>query len=482
MTPAASDSIRVTLVGNFLTGLTLDGERLRYDGYEAAQERVTAALNRDRHRGWAHARQARGSDGLRFAIGDRPNEVPLPLSFVGRSGIAPGAPGASYVPTAHELTWRLENISLGFFDFGVGSLVADYALTLRDAISLRALRGAVEDGAAQLVRPYNSLIGFALSELSAVLKAELDGSVVERPWFDLAQQRIALPGTAGELLWLHRVYIVEDTADRYDDYVQMAPLLLPTFFERREASDFCYLPGLSASAVILRGRTAGGSRSTWVIDTIAFQFAYVALFMELDRALLAQLTHLTVTTRRSRKRWSRRLRRALSRRRRGRQSQATEGREQTAGGAREHSSSGSATETISGFYERIRWVRALVNTSLATSGASAATIWEATARVQVFDLIERSVDDKLSAVQALIAHRAQEAAASRARLVSRYVATFTIFAVASSIFAVIDFMLGGSLLPVDSRRLVIATSVITVCLLIVLLARRHGAVGPASAP
>jgi hypothetical protein len=126
-------------------------------------------------------------------------------------------------------------------------------------------------------------------------------------------------------------------------------------------------------------------------------------------------------------------------------------------------------------YERVRWVRALLNTVIATGGAAAAKVWEQTAQVQNFPLLEKSVDDKLDALQAMYNHRMQELSAARARIVSLYVATFTLFAVASSIFAVIDFVLGGSLLRLDTERLLIATSVVSACLVAILLALRHGA-------
>jgi hypothetical protein len=432
--------MRVTFVGNFLTDLTLDSEMLRLSGYERAQALVAATLNGpDRHE-WAYLQPSRGTHGLRFAVGGRSHEAALPLSFIRRTGYELDTRVTDHRLDSESASWHLAGLSLSFFDFGIGSLVADYVLTANEGLSASELRLLVEGVSMSLVEPYNILIKESLEELRAAVASQLHDSAVNPAWFGESEHQVVLPGAVGELLWLHRLYIVDNADESFDEYVRLSPKLLPTFYESHVATDFCYQPGLSSSAVVLRRPASGGTGIAWLIDTVAFQFAYVALFMEIDRALLAQFTDLTVTSRRA--------------------------------GQRKLTDNSSS---ISRVYERVRWVRALLNTVIATGGAAAAKVWEQTAQVQNFPLLEKSVDDKLDALQAMYNHRMQELSAARARIVSLYVATFTLFAVASSIFAVIDFVLGGSLLRLDTERLLIATSVVSACLVAILLALRHGA-------
>src|SRR6202035_3565770 len=91
----------------------------------------------------------------------------------------------------------------------------------------------------------------------------------------------------GRLLWLHPVFILSAPADSKSAQVDAIAQPFKSDFHRNvDLSSGLFVPGIEMSVIVSRGGPRARETFLW---QISLNWAYYALFMEIDRGLLATL-------------------------------------------------------------------------------------------------------------------------------------------------------------------------------------------------
>lgn len=211
------------------------------------------------------------------------------------------------------------------------------------------------------------------------------------------------PDDWGRLLWLHPVHLV-DIRHTHHPMDAAAAQLAPPFHRTIDIPDGRFVPGIGWSAIV----TSNGLEGAEVpLHLIELHWAYIALYMEIDRGLLALLDN---------DRWYK--------------------PESLA--ALEHDA-----DRVFGDYIRVMEARARLDSALASLGGDEYAIWEVIADVTKFDALLDGVDRKVEALQRVAERRVQQAAATRARRTSSILSSLTALTVVTVAVALIDYFLGG---------------------------------------
>ena len=224
----------------------------------------------------------------------------------------------------------------------------------------------------------------------------------------------------GRLLWLHPVYVL--ASRRGAPNRRLRRLAEPFEAPYSQAVDFpkgVFVPGIDWSVVSVRGDIEGKEVP---VKLIALHWAYYALFMEMDRGLLATLD----------------------------------------------SDSWDAAESLSGLegdaeqmfrlYLRVKEARARLDSALTDLGGGQLSLWEAIAEVTKFDELVDSVEEKIKVLQRVAEHRVLEASAARARISGLILSGLTALTVVTVMIALIGNFYGtrtDTLGHLDLRVLVI---------------------------
>jgi hypothetical protein len=166
-----------------------------------------------------------------------------------------------------------------------------------------------------------------------------------------------------------------------------------------------FIPGIDSSAIVVRGDIDGQQEIP--MNLLGLHWAYYALFMEMDRGLLATLDD---------DKW-----------------QTPEALVDLEADA----------ERMFRIFMRVREARARLDSALTDLGGGQLGLWKVIADVTKFDELVESVENKVEVLQRVADHRAQEAAAGRARKTSNVLSGLTALTVITVMIAVVSYLLGS---------------------------------------
>ena len=436
----ADRSPELVLSGAYLTGITLASDRLRLAGYERTQESLREALGGS-DLAWDYAPVSAGEGGVSFTVRGHANEHVLPLSLVRCHGSALRTRAAQVlaaVTAGSEPTqWIVQSCVVDIFDFGVA--VVSMRLLLPDLApdAFEPMQTAVERVSGRLPSALAPLIADVQTSLEEAVASVVDPDLLRPPFFGEASDGVVVsPAGRHHLLWLHRIYVLPGPDACLESWVDRACTMLPHFHERLGFDDFAFCPGIDSSLIV---RSAGRETSIdWILKVVDLRFAYFAAALEMDRSIFGLLNEYVVTTRDA----------PLS---------ALRGR----------------NDTIVAAYEGLRLFRSQVDTTVTNLGSASVALWHALAQVDRSEQLERSLDQKLDALQSIHRIRSEQASARRAERLNQIVLIFTVAAVISSVAAAVDFAYGERLLGPNAVRTVLLTIIGALCVGLVVTATRE---------
>jgi hypothetical protein len=233
----------------------------------------------------------------------------------------------------------------------------------------------------------------------------------------------------GRLLWLHPVYFL--TLDEDADVASVAARLAPPFHRSLEIPDGLFVPGIGWSAITARA----GADTTVPLHLIELHWAYIALYMEMDRGLLALLDD---------DRWH--------------ELDSLVELEDDA-------------HRVFSEFMRVMEARARLDSELASLGGDEFAMWETIADVTRFDALVDGVDRKVEVLQQVAERRVQQAAASRARRTSAILGGLTALTLVTVAVALIGNFLGTRSDPLG--HLALRTAIVAAAFIAALMLYRE---------
>ena len=299
-------AFQVALTSAFSTGTPL---RVRLADYANLQDAVGKQLELDGSVGWSlEAARWHGVSSYGKGAGGYSNLVPLVIAQREGDALKATAPACGDLGggAANELRgeldgwhWDFKEIKVELYDLGVGVTTGVYDIS--------APPGMAPDDAARAVYSWTALDrDQGLSPLAAAYEALARESVdafrnavqqstqraLPDPWLP---SRVSVDGRRwpdgdmerGRLLWLHPVYVVR--GEPHADTAELEALAQPyrsTYSQTVEYPDGLFVPGIQKSVIVVRGDFALKEEP---LKMTTLNWAYYALFMEMDRGLLASL-------------------------------------------------------------------------------------------------------------------------------------------------------------------------------------------------
>jgi hypothetical protein len=217
--------------------------------------------------------------------------------------------------------------------------------------------------------------------------------------------RPADEGEWGRLLWLHPVYVLAGKPSASPQRLRRLAQPFKAAYSRTiEFPKGVFIPGIDWSVVSVRGDIAGQEVP---VKLVALHWAYYALFMEMDRGLLATLDS---------DKWH-----------------ALESLGALEGDA----------ERMFRLYMRVKEARARLDSALTDLGGGQLSVWNTIADVTKFEELVTSVEEKIKVLQRIADHRVQEAAAARARRTGRILSGLTALTVVTVMIALVGNFFGA---------------------------------------
>jgi len=376
----------------------------------------------------------------------------LPLVLARRDGpdalarastILRGRPNAEHAWLADRTegwTLTLTSMRVDVYDLGMAVMNGTFlvrtpsdvglqasAHTLKELVWLKPDRqGGILSPIAETFRELaaESTHQFAAAAVAAAPKA------IQRPWLSPFLDALVedihsdqpRPHDWGRLLWLHPVHLLQ--VDDADDPASSAADLAPPFRSTIDVPDGCFVPGIGWSGLVTKSRTSGFDVPVRLIE---LHWAYIALYMEIDRGLLALLDN---------GRWLR--------------SDSLAELENDA-------------DYVFAYYMSVTEARARIDSALASLGGDEQAMWDVITDVTKFDALVMGVDRKVDALQRVTERRVQQAAAAQARRTSAILSFLTALTIVTVTVALIGNFLGGRsdrLGHLEVRILVVAAALI----------------------
>jgi hypothetical protein len=421
----------VVLTGAFLTGQPL---QVRVADYCRVQQTLGEGLKQRPGEGWEYE-PLRWHDiaGSYDGGGGYPSLVPLVLlrrtggelkTLVEQAQTArPDDERAWLDATMAGWTWRLRSITVEVFDFGVGVIEGRYEVAAPPLLGVHETRRAVAavsrlkpDPAAGIRSPiaasYEAItLDTVRTFRDAVAKHAADAR--QEPWLTPLQTALRQtaeeappPNDWGRLLWLHPVYVLQARARAGSRQLhRLARPFQSSFTKTLDLSNGVFAPGIDSSVMVARGDAAPMRDD--LMNLIVLNWAYYALFMEVDRGLLATLDN---------DKW------------------------QTSGslGTLEEDA-----ERMFAVYMRVQETQARLNSVLADLGGGALTLWDAIAEVQRFGELVSSVEGKVENLQRVAERRVQEATVDRARRAGNILGGLTALTVVTVVIGLFGSLVGS---------------------------------------
>jgi hypothetical protein len=201
------------------------------------------------------------------------------------------------------------------------------------------------------------------------------------------------------------LYFFGDSNASSEQLIRIARPFKPNYSQPTEFPRGIFIPGIDSSAIVVRGEVAGQQEIP--MNLIELHWAYYALFMEMDRGLLATLDN---------DKW-----------------QTPESLPELEADA----------ERIFRIYMRVREARARLDSALTDLGGGQLGLWNVIADVTKFEELVTSVEGKVEVLQRVAEHRVQQAAAARARKIGNILSGLTALTVVTVVIALVSYLLGG---------------------------------------
>lgn len=455
---------KVALTGAFLTGRPL---KVRVAEYSQLQHALGKELTSHSSGGWDYESiKWRDVPSYKYGGGGYSSLVPLVLVQRNGEGLKSKAEQAQracpdldrqwFSDAIRGWTWQLRTISIQLYDLGVGVITGVYDVVTPPSLRANAACRTIES----LSRLRRDPTSDVQSPVSAAYKALAQetvhvywGAVAKcvngnqpEPW--LTPLLRALPRASsngarsrdnqpvdshewGRLLWLHPVFVLAGTPSaNSQQLIRVADPFKPKYSRPTEYPRGVFIPGIDSSAIVVRGKIDGQQEIP--MNLIRLHWAYYALFMEMDRGLLATLDD---------DKW-----------------QTPESLTELEADA----------ERMFRIYIRVREARARLDSALTDLGGGQLGLWKVIAGVTKFEELVTSVEGKVEVLQHVADHRAQEAAAARARKTGNILSTLTALTVITVMIAVVGYLLGSrtdKMGHVDVRILMLVLAVVVVALL-----------------
>jgi hypothetical protein len=361
----------------------------------------------------------------------------------------------------HGWAWELRRLRIDIYDLGVGTITGVYEVKVPDSTSVETtrrtidsiggLRQHVDIGRSPVAESYESLTHATVSDFSRAA-LHVAPQARQEPW--LAPMLEALGETKtdddasadgdlshitewGRLLWLHQVVILTDSPDaNARSLVAVGKPFTPAFFGEIPYWHGMFMPGVSSSVIVLRGESPEGPNPP--LHLTELMWAYYALFMEMDRGLLALLDN---------DRW--------------RAPESLRALEQDA-------------ERMFNIYTRVQEARARLDSALTELAGGQLSIWRKMTEVQKFDELISAVDAKVQLLQRIAERRVQEASAARAQRASRILGGLTALTVVTVAVALMGNFIGTSSIGISTGwRVLIVTLAFALAVFLYLQAQRE---------
>jgi hypothetical protein len=429
--------LRVAITAAFLTGHPL---AVRIAGYDELQRDLDEALSAP---GWRvrglHADEGTFESGggfvhalpLVIARRDGP-ELVAQLRYLldeqasgNRAQLARMAPGYDIEPG---------ELRIDVYDLGVAVMTAwcdvsapgdaalpDVARTVKRLVRQRA--GA--DGVSPLVHALQRVASDTTEQYGAAVRAAAPESI-RTSW--LSGGAGVPDPDRGRLLWLHPVHVLETDETSEGQARELAP----AFHDTVELSDAVFAPGVGWSAIVTAPGTTGEATP---VELTELHWAYYALYMEMDRGLLAILDH-------------------------GRWSDSSSLRELE-----------EEADDAFGDYLRVMEARARLDSALSARGGDELAVWQVIADVQRFDAVVDSVERKVEILQRLTQRRAEQAASRRGRRISNILGSLTGLTILTVTIALVGYSVGSK--PDLWVRIVAVAAAVALMLLVYWLSYRQ---------
>jgi hypothetical protein len=420
-------SVEVAVTGAFLTGRPL---RVPVGGYDELQQRLVDALKtRVGDDTWSANIESWRQGGTYHSGGGFTSMLPLVLArrdgpaMLERWEHAVASTGASQRDWWRSLTkdWDVEAISLrvDIYDLGMAVLnltlrveadkaasLSDVAAKLKRAVWLKpdddggvesavtsALRAIARETTAQYVAAITDAIPDAAEEawLTPFLRALSGGP----------DEGVGGSPDWGRLLWLHPVHTVRVREGR--GVAAVARELAPTFHGTVGIPRGVFVAGIGWSAVAAE---SGASGTEIPLRLIELHWAYIALYMEIDRGLLALVEG-------------------------GRLAPPDSLRDLEV-----------EADRVFGDYMRVMHARGRLDSALASLGGDEFAMWELITAVTKFQPLVDGVDLKVKVLQDQSERRVQQAAARRDRRTSSILSGLTALTVVTVAVALLGNFVG----------------------------------------
>jgi hypothetical protein len=460
VTQASLRSFEVVLTGAFLTGLPLQAPVAESN---QLQRTLGDALAAHAGEGWTYDPLERQDAGGSYdGSGGYPSLVPLVLVRREGDDLQRAAEQALERRPIAELRWlqqitegwgwTLTAISIDIFGFGVGTVRTAYTVQPPESLGVDEVRRTIDllsrlkpDAAEQVQPPLAAALETVTRATVARLSEEVDRTVAKArqlPWLTPMIAALGEPSEPGaptsdqrcygwgRLLWLHPVFVL--STSRKTDTAEAQLIAMPFLSDFHRSIDTSYglfAPGIDISVIVCRSSTRARETFLWLLT---LNWAYYALFMEIDRGLLATLDD---------ERW------------------------------RGHASLAELERDASAMFRvhmRVQNVHARLGSILMDIGGGALTLWDTIAQAQRFDALVTAVQVKVDLLQGVAEQRINEAAAVRARRTGNILRGLSALTLITVITAVIGTLIGSRSDPVGHdwiRIAAIAGAALLACLL-----------------
>jgi hypothetical protein len=324
-------------------------------------------------------------------------------------------------------TWELRGLRIELYDFGVGVVNGTYDVSAPPWLSAAATRRTAEAVARLLGDPaigvrspvaasYDALTRETVASFGDAV-ARCAGAELQEPWLSAFHSALppepgpeapsASPAAEGwgRLLWLHPVFVF--TSGPGVGTRRLRRISRPfeaTFSENIEHWHGVFAPGIDSSVVVLHENIP--KQKAPPMGLTELMWAYYALFMEIDRGLLAML---------DRHKW------------------------QTSGSLAELEEDADRMFSV---YMRVQEARARLDSALADLAGGQVSIWNTIADVQKFDELVAGVERKIAVLQRVAERRVEEAAAARARRTGNVLSGLTALTVVTLVVALTGYFVG----------------------------------------
>ncbi len=311
------------------------------------------------------------------------------------------------------------SVRIDVYDLGVAVMNATFSVRLPPDLQfadaariLKALVWLKPDADARVESPITGslreLAGESAAQFAEAIRRAVPNAIQE-PWLSSLQTSGEGPAAldsglddGGRLLWLHPVHLFEVSAT--GECHEASLNLAPPFHRQIEIPDGCFAPGIGWSAIVTKSGAPGAEIPLRLIEV---HWAYIALYMEIDRGLLGLLDD---------DRWH----------------------EPESLGALEEDA-----DRVFANYMRVMHARARLDSDLASLGGDEFALWQVISDVTKFDPLVEGVDRKVEVLQRVAERRIQQAEARRSFRTSRILGGLTALTIVTVVVALIGNFLGN---------------------------------------